>query len=160
MPPDPVSIRISPSPSPNVPRTWWRTALRWLALFLIGLIGASQGFSCLAIRGMHAEVAAQSSDPATGVWRGSEGFGWQAKPARDGAPAPAVLLLHGFLGTPNDLRPLAERLRAAGYAVHAVRNPGHATTPEELRTTHRDAWRNAAVEGVREVAFLPPVSGG
>lgn len=140
----------APRPDPRdtrVPPRWWRTLVRWAALILIGLLGASQGFSCMAVRGVRAEVAAIPSDPHTGVWRGCEGFGFDGAPGSEAG----VLLLHGFLGTPAELQGLAAALHEAGYAVRAVRTPGHACSPEILRTTHRDAWRAAARDGV---AFL------
>jgi len=127
--------------------TWWRRPARWLALLVVAGLGASQGFSCLAIRGMRAEVAAVPKDPVTGVWIGCEGFG--AEPAV--ASKAGVVLLHGFPGTPRDVAGLARAICAAGYGVHVVRTPGHAVSPELLRTTHRDGWRAAAREGV---AFL------
>src|SRR5688572_17767016 len=41
----------------------------------------------------------------------------------------ACLLLHGFTGSPWDMRPLGERLSERGYAVRAIRLPGHGSTP-------------------------------
>ncbi|MBJ6763480.1 alpha/beta fold hydrolase [Myxococcaceae bacterium JPH2] len=56
----------------------------------------------------------------------------------------ACLLLHGFTGSPWDLRPLGESLATRGLRVVAPRLPGHGTTPEALlEVTHRD-WRDAA----------------
>lgn len=45
----------------------------------------------------------------------------------------AVLLLHGFTGSPGHMRPLGERLNAAGYTVQAVTLPGHGTRLEDMR---------------------------
>jgi carboxylesterase len=114
---------------------------------LIGLLGAPQGFSCMAVRGLRAEVAAIPADPATGVWRGCEGFGFDGAPGSEAG----VVLLHGFLGTPAELKGLAGALHQAGYAVRAVRTPGHACSPEILRSSDRHAWRAAARDAV---AFL------
>ena len=36
----------------------------------------------------------------------------------------AVLMIHGFLGTPAEMRPLAEKLLEAGVSVHAPLLPG------------------------------------
>jgi carboxylesterase len=56
----------------------------------------------------------------------------------------AVLLLHGFTGSPWEVRPLAESLAARGFFVRAPRLPGHGTTPEDmLWVTWRD-WLAAA----------------
>jgi carboxylesterase len=44
----------------------------------------------------------------------------------------AVLLLHGFTGSPWEVRPLGEALAARGYHVRAPRLPGHGGTPEAM----------------------------
>ena len=55
----------------------------------------------------------------------------------------ACLLIHGFTGSPWDMRPLGEAL-AARYYVRGIRLPGHGTTPEAmLGVSHRD-WEQAA----------------
>ena len=51
----------------------------------------------------------------------------------------AVLLLHGFTGSPWEVRPLGESLAARGFHVLAPQLPGHGTTPEAmLYVTHVD----------------------
>jgi esterase/lipase len=49
-----------------------------------------------------------------------------------------VLLVHGFLASPAELRDLGEKFAAFGYAVMGVRLAGHGTSPHELqkRTWH------------------------
>ena len=44
-----------------------------------------------------------------------------------------VLLLHGLTGTPFEVRPIADALHAAGFAVRAPLHAGH-RDPEELAT--------------------------
>jgi carboxylesterase len=56
----------------------------------------------------------------------------------------AVLLLHGFTGSPWEVRPLGESLAARGFHVHAPRLPGHGLTPEELLHVNADDWKRAA----------------
>lgn len=64
---------------------------------------------------------------------------WTLGSGRRGA-----LLLHGFAGTPPELRRLGERLAAAGWVAHGPLLAGHGTTPENLeRTTWRD-WAASA----------------
>lgn len=54
------------------------------------------------------------------------------------------LLVHGFTGSPYEMRPLGEHLAAAGYRVSAPALAGHATDPADLdRTTWRD-WVGSA----------------
>lgn len=64
----------------------------------------------------------------------------------------AVLLIHGFTGTPANLRPLGERLHQAGYTVQAVLLPGHGTSIEDMIARGRAAaWRGAAVEAYQSL---------
>ncbi len=60
-----------------------------------------------------------------------------------GGPA-GVLVLHGFTGNPQSMRPLAERLAAAGYTVDLPLLPGHGTAVEDMVDTRWDDWRGAA----------------
>ncbi|ATB29059.1 alpha/beta hydrolase [Melittangium boletus] len=60
----------------------------------------------------------------------------------------ACLLLHGFTGSPWEVRPLGEALAARGLYVRAIRLPGHGSTPEELlNVNHRD-WTQAAAHAL------------
>ncbi len=55
-----------------------------------------------------------------------------------------VLLLHGFAGTPPELRRLGEHLAANGYRCRGPALAGHATTPEALEATTRHDWMRSA----------------
>src|ERR1700680_4110392 len=55
-----------------------------------------------------------------------------------------VLLLHGFAGTPPELRRLGEHLAAHGYRCRGTELAGHGTTPEALEATDRGDWIAAA----------------
>ncbi len=62
-----------------------------------------------------------------------------------------MLLLHGFTGSPWEVRPLAEALAARGYFVHCPLLPGHGSTGEAmLFVDHRD-WVRAAIAAQREL---------
>lgn len=56
----------------------------------------------------------------------------------------ACLLIHGFAGSPAEVRPLGEYLAAQGITVHAPLLPGHGTTPDDLRGTRWPQWVRAA----------------
>ena len=56
----------------------------------------------------------------------------------------AVLLVHGFTGTPQSLRDWAEHHAAAGLTVRLPRLPGHGTSWPELNRTRWPDWYAAA----------------
>lgn len=63
--------------------------------------------------------------------------------ALDGDDDLGVVLVHGFTGTPFEVRFLGEVLARDGLTVHAPLLPGHGTTIDDLdRTTWRD-WADA-----------------
>lgn len=67
-----------------------------------------------------------------------------AEPFELGAGRRGCLLIHGFTGSPYEVRPLGETLAAAGYRVSGPALAGHATDPADLdRTSWRDWVRSA-----------------
>ena len=54
-----------------------------------------------------------------------------------------VVLLHGFTGTPFEIRYLGERLAETGFTVSAPRLPGHGTSVTDLDQTHWQDWADA-----------------
>jgi carboxylesterase len=74
------------------------------------------------------------------------------RPWRLGPSGPrGALLLHGFAGTPPELRRLGEHLAAHGWRCHAPAMAGHATTPEDLALT---TWRDWAASARRALDGL------
>jgi carboxylesterase len=61
------------------------------------------------------------------------------------------LLVHGFTGTPQNVRPLADYLARRGLAVAAPRMPGHGTTVADLDRTGPEDWLGAAEQALREL---------
>jgi carboxylesterase len=51
-----------------------------------------------------------------------------------------VLLIHGFTGSPSELRELGERLHKKGYTVEGILLKGHGTTPEDLMQVKAEDW--------------------
>ncbi len=64
-----------------------------------------------------------------------------------------VVCVHGFTGTPYEMRYLGDALAQAGFTVRGLRLPGHGTSVDDLdRTTWLD-WANAvetAYDSLRE----------
>jgi carboxylesterase len=61
------------------------------------------------------------------------------------------LLIHGFTGTPKEMRWLGERLAGDGHTVLGVRLAGHATAVEDMRTTRWPDWYASVVAGYRQL---------
>ncbi|MFT3713705.1 MAG: alpha/beta fold hydrolase [Archangium sp.] len=59
-----------------------------------------------------------------------------------------VVLLHGFTGSPWEVRPLGEALAARGARVVCPRLPGHGTTPEAMLWAGHHEWLAAAQDTV------------
>jgi esterase/lipase len=58
-----------------------------------------------------------------------------------------ILLIHGLMAAPLEVRELAEGLNAAGFTVYAPRMVGHGTSADDLANrTHHD-WRASVERG-------------
>ncbi len=51
-----------------------------------------------------------------------------------------IVLVHGFLAAPREVRELADYLHDKGYWVYCVRLRGHGTSPEDLATRTGSDW--------------------
>ena len=65
--------------------------------------------------------------------------------------ANGVLVLHGFTGCPQSMRPLAQAFSAAGFTVELPLLPGHGTTVDDMITTGWDDWAGAAEAAYEEL---------
>jgi len=69
----------------------------------------------------------------------------------DGDDALGVVCVHGFTGTPYEVRYLGEALARGGITTRGIRLPGHGTSLEDLDRTHWLDWAcavDAAIEGM------------
>lgn len=62
------------------------------------------------------------------------------------------LLIHGFTGTPYEMRGLGASLADAGHTVRGVQLPGHAHLGSELVEAGRREWYAAAVHALDDLA--------
>ena len=76
---------------------------------------------------------------------------WQAEGSGENADV-GVLVVHGFTGNPQSMRPLAEAFAAAGFAVSLPLLPGHGTTVEDMIPTRWRDWSEAAEGAYGELA--------
>ena len=61
------------------------------------------------------------------------------------------LLIHGFSGSPSEMRFMGERLAEYGWTVLGILLSGHGTTPEQMAKTSWKDWAMDAEEGVRKL---------
>lgn len=60
---------------------------------------------------------------------------------------PACLLVHGFTGTPKEMRWMGEYLNEKGYTCLGVRLAGHATDPEDMIRSNWTDWVASVEDG-------------
>jgi carboxylesterase len=63
-----------------------------------------------------------------------------------------VLVLHGFTGNPQSMRPLAEAVAAAGFTVDLPLLPGHGTAVEDMVPTRWKDWSGGAEAAYQALA--------
>src|SRR5688572_28523760 len=83
-----------------------------------------------------------------------------------GSGRTGVLLIHGFTGSPQSMRPLGQYLGDKGLSISGVRLPGHGTTWQDLNSRTADEWIETVDRALDEMVaandevFLVGLSGG
>ncbi|MCF6286167.1 MAG: alpha/beta fold hydrolase, partial [Candidatus Hydrogenedentes bacterium] len=62
-------------------------------------------------------------------------------------PRAGIILAHGYLAAPQEVRAMAEYFFQRGYAVYGVRLRGHGTSPEDLAERSWEDWYKAFNRG-------------
>jgi carboxylesterase len=75
------------------------------------------------------------------VMQGAEPFFFPGGPT-------GCLLIHGFTGTPREMRWMGEYLSKKGYTVLGIRLAGHATSPEDMRHSSWRDWVTSVEDGI------------
>lgn len=65
-----------------------------------------------------------------------------------------IVLVHGYLAAPQEIRAMAEFLEGQGYAVYGVRLRGHGTAPEDLAQTTWEDWYESLNRGYTVIKSL------
>jgi carboxylesterase len=60
---------------------------------------------------------------------------------------PACLLIHGFTGTPKEMRWMGEYLHKQGYTCLGIRLAGHATQPQDMIRSRWTDWTASVEDG-------------
>jgi esterase/lipase len=55
-----------------------------------------------------------------------------------------IILVHGYMAAPEEIRPMADYLYKNGYNVYGVRLQGHGTAPEDLAIQNWRKWYDSA----------------
>jgi esterase/lipase len=69
-------------------------------------------------------------------------------------PKTGILLVHGYMAAPLEVRALASHLAACGYRVYAPRLAGHGTSPENLAACNYQQWVDSVAEGYAIISSL------
>ncbi|MCP4874074.1 MAG: alpha/beta fold hydrolase [Gammaproteobacteria bacterium] len=89
-------------------------------------------------RPRYAEINAQQTQTADANW-----YFLKSKTKS----AAAVLLIHGFLSGPAEMKSLGQRLHAEGHHVLGLRLKGHGTSPWDLRSRNWHDWAESVERG-------------
>jgi len=79
-------------------------------------------------------------------------FGWPKLSV--GSKKTGILLIHGYMAGPEEMRPLHEQMVLEGYTVYSVRLAGHGTSPYDLDTRSWEEWYRSVRVGVSVITNL------
>lgn len=63
----------------------------------------------------------------------------------------ALLLIHGFTGSPSHMRYIGDAVHAAGYSVRGILLPGHGETIQAMEESSREQWLDACRTAYQEM---------
>jgi carboxylesterase len=72
----------------------------------------------------------------------------------DAAPVDGVLLVHGFAGSPKEMRPLAAVLASNGFLVEVPRLPGHGPDIRDIADYRLEDWIATVTAGAADLREL------
>jgi len=78
------------------------------------------------------------------------------EPAQEIDRSHGVLLIHGFLATPAEIRSLGEKYHDLGFTVIGIRLKGHGTSPWDLRERSWQDWYASVERGLDILRDLCP----
>jgi carboxylesterase len=78
------------------------------------------------------------------IWDDAQPFNFQGN-------STGVLVIHGFTGCTQSMRPYGKALAARGYTVRGPRLPGHGTTVEDMAQRKYTEWTAEAERALQEL---------
>lgn len=63
----------------------------------------------------------------------------------------ALLMIHGFTGSPSHMRYIGDKVHAAGYSVRGILLPGHGTSVEDMAQSSGTQWLDACSQALLEM---------
>jgi carboxylesterase len=87
-----------------------------------------------------------------------QGVGARVERTVTGGSTAAAVLVHGFAGTRESMRPLAEGLRAGGVRAEVPLLPGHESAWEDLGRVAWSDWTDAVDDAVTVASATGPVT--
>lgn len=75
-----------------------------------------------------------------------------AEPWSSAGGSHGALVLHGFTGNPQSMRPLAEALASCGFTVDMPLLPGHGTAVEDMVPTRWEDWSGGAETAYQQLS--------
>lgn len=117
----------------------------YILVGFLALCGAVSIFNFFTGRALHSYVSKKEKHPELGVIKGAEPI--YLKNTTD----KAVLLIHGFIGSPADFGRLPALLHKDGYTVVVPLLPGHGTDPRHFSKTTPEELESFVLQQYREL---------
>lgn len=96
----------------------------------------------------------QSRQSANGLIETEKKYGNAALIMPETVTKPGVLLVHGFLSSPAELKDFGRKLADLGHPVLCVRLKGHGTTPWDLRERSATDWQASVRQGYEIMSHI------
>ena len=122
---------------------------RTIMLFIVPTILIFLALLAIAIGGYNVWVKRKTDTEIERLKSSGEMRFFEARSAE--GVAPAVLLIHGYGGSPFDLTPISARLDSLGLAYRIPVLPGHGESPYEMEDVTYDDWRRTVREAHAEL---------
>jgi esterase/lipase len=97
---------------------------------------------------------AQQKRPSTVLHEDDKKYGNASLIVPQNATRPGVVLIHGFLSSPAELKDFGRKLADLGHPVLCVRLKGHGTTPWDLRERSWLDWQASVLRGYEIMSHI------